>query len=83
MGIEERVENWIWQIAAKKVIAAVVGAAVGFAGAVVARNHVNVTPEQLIELQGALVAGGTAASVALHDWLKLKYGHKPLLKFIL
>ena len=85
MGISDRVENYIWTVGAKRVGAAIAGWIVGHLLSApvlvfLASHGVTVDPviiSQAVEL--AIIAG----SVSLHDWLKVRYGDKPLLKFVL
>ena len=77
-GVESKVSEWVWHIAAKRVIAGLVGAIMaqvvnGSAGAFLANHGVAVDP---VKFQSELTMAGVAGSVAVHDWLRLKTGWK-------
>ena len=85
MSISDRVEQYIWKIGAKRAGAALAGWIVGkllSASVLVFLASHGVTVDPIViaaSVEGGIVTG----SVALHDWLKVRYGDKPLLKLVL
>lgn len=75
MGVVEKVEGWLFQVAARKVITAGVKALIAFIAAAKIQGtltSMGVTYDP-VTLEAGLTAMAYGALEAAHDWAKLKF----------
>lgn len=71
MGMLETAEKWLWQVAVKKIVVAVVAFLTSQA-AISALTSLGIQID-MQKFQLELTAGLMGAFVVAHDWLKLKF----------